>query len=81
MGKEEKHVVTGTVTRQRARTGTASEHLAVVIHTEDGERLILQRIGGNPFQDAQTENLVGRRVRVSGFRLGDILRYATAEEA
>jgi hypothetical protein len=73
--------LTGTVARARVRRGTGSEHDAVVLHTDEGERLILQRIGGNPFDDAETRRLTGRRVSVDGFRLGDIFRYTKARPA
>jgi hypothetical protein len=61
------------------RKGTGSEHVAVVLASNDGRRLILQRIGGNPFDDAATRGLVGQTVAVEGFTLGDIFRYVKAE--
>lgn len=70
--------LSGTVQRELVRKGTASEHDAVVLHTTAGERLILQRIGGNPFDDSATRELAGRDVCVEGFRLGDIFRYSKA---
>ena len=53
--------------------------MAVVLVTGDGKRLILQRIGGNPFDDAATRDLAGQRVNVAGYSLGDIFRYVNAE--
>jgi hypothetical protein len=42
--------------------------------------MILQRRGGNPFDDPETSRLVGHRVRVTGVRLrGDVFRFTTAE--
>lgn len=57
------------------RSGTASAHTAPVLVTATGERLVLVRLGGNPFQDAPALNLDGRRVEVQGFRLGNELRF------
>jgi hypothetical protein len=67
--------LTGTVERGMVRKGTGSEHNAVILCTDHGERLILQRIGGNPFDDAETRGLDGQRISVEGFRLGNIFRY------
>lgn len=55
--------------------GTASEHMAPVLVTGAGERLVLVRLGGNPFQDVPALKLDGRRVEVQGFRLGNELRF------
>lgn len=72
--------VSGKVEREVVRRGTASEHGAAVLHAAGGERLILQRVGGNAFDDAVTRALVGHSVRVEGFRLGDVFRYTKAEQ-
>jgi hypothetical protein len=69
----------GSVTRQAVRQGTASAHAAVVLHTDDGEELILQRISGNPFSDRENDKLVGRRVTVEGYRLNNVFRYERVE--
>jgi hypothetical protein len=71
--------LSGRAEQEVVKKGTASEHTAIVLTTDDGERLILQRIGGNPFEDAETKQLAGHVVRVEGFRLGDIFRYKKAE--
>lgn len=71
----------GVVRRELVRKGTASEHQAVVLHTDAGETLILQRIGGNAFDDPATKALAGKRVVAEGFRLGRLFRYLTASEA
>jgi len=68
----------GAVTKQLVRQGTGSEHHAVVLHTDDGEKLILQRVSGNPFSDPESDKLVGRRVTVEGYRLDKIFRYVNA---
>ncbi len=80
MKKQERRLeqLTGRVENQLARRGTGSEHHAVVLLTEAGERMILQRIGGNPFDDAETRRLAGREVEVEGYRVGDIFRFVRA---
>ena len=71
--------LTGTAARELVKVGTAGEHNAVVLRLANGKRLILQRRGGNPFNDPATRRLVGHKVRVKGFRLGDVFRYVEAE--
>ncbi|HEY4953623.1 MAG TPA: hypothetical protein VII02_01930 [Gemmatimonadaceae bacterium] len=80
MKKEQRQLerVTGRAENQLVRRGTASEHEAVVLLTSAGERMILQRIGGNPFDDAETRRLVGHEVEVEGYRVGDIFRFVKA---
>lgn len=63
-------VITETVLR-----GTGSEHTGIILETKQGEHFRLQRVGGNPFSDPITRDLVGRVVKVKGFRLGDIFRF------
>lgn len=70
----------GRVCSQAVLQGTASAHEGVVLETTDGERVRLQRIGGNPFQDDVTSALVGKTVSVAGYRLGDIFRFTEVEE-
>jgi hypothetical protein len=72
--------IRGKACEERVRRGTASEHSAVVLETAEGERLILQRIGGNPFRDEPTQRLVGLRLEVEGYRVGRALRYVDARE-
>jgi hypothetical protein len=69
------HVVSETVKR-----GTASEHVGVVLVTPAGERFLLVRLGGNPFNDRETRRLVGREVEVAGYIIGSELRYVEARE-
>jgi hypothetical protein len=71
-------VLCGDVIHSDVRHGTASEHTALVLRTDEGEELILQRIGANPFKDPEGEKLVGHRVTVEGYRLGKVFRYVTA---
>ena len=59
--------------------GTGTEHTGVVLTTPEGERLVLQRIGGHPFSDPETRNLAGHDVSVEGFRLGRVFRYHRAD--
>lgn len=82
MPKQERRLeqLSGKVESQLVRRGTASEHQAVVLVTEQGERVILQRIGGNPFDDSETRILVGHRVEVEGYRVGDILRFTKVRQ-
>lgn len=67
--------VAGVVETALVRRGTGSEHQAVVLTTKSGERLILQRVGGNAFRDEATDRLAGQQVSAQGFRLGDLFRY------
>jgi hypothetical protein len=77
MSREAPERLRGTVTRRIVRKGTASAHEAVVLHTDEGEELILQRISGNPFSDPETNKLVGQRVTIEGYRLNKVFRYTT----
>ena len=67
--------IEGRVVARKALAGTGSEHIGVILQTTSGENLRLQRIGGNPFADAETKKLVGQIVKVRGVRLGDIFRF------
>lgn len=67
--------IQGRVVAKNVLSGTASEHTGVVLVTNAGENLRLQRVGGNPFADPVTRSLVGQVVRVKGVRLGDIFRF------
>ncbi len=55
----------GTVTQTLVSPGSKSERQAVVLDT-DGQRYVLRRLGGNPFQDAVLESLVGKHLRAVG---------------
>jgi hypothetical protein len=55
----------GTVTQALVSPGSKSERQAVVLDT-DGQRFILRRPGGNPFQDSVLDSLVGKRLRAVG---------------
>jgi hypothetical protein len=77
MKKPDRKLITlrGRVEHALVKRGTASEHHGVVLHTPEGERVRLQRVGGNPFDDAETRRLVGHRVCVEGYRLDDLMRF------
>ncbi len=77
--KEDPEELTGTAVSELVRPGTAGEHQAVVLHLDDGGHVILQRRGGNPFDDPQTRSLAGHRVRVTGYRLTDVFRFLEVE--
>ena len=72
--------IEGRAAAEKVQAGTASEHAGVVLTTSEGEKLILERIGGNPFQDLETERLIGREMVVEGFRVGKVFRYRKATE-
>ena len=65
----------GRASLEPVRTGTGSAHTGVVLKTEEGERMILVRLGGNPFDDKETRALEGHLIEVSGYRVGNELRY------
>jgi hypothetical protein len=67
--------VEGNVVVETVLRGTASEHVGAVLRTPAGERLHLQRIGGNPFGDEETDSLHGRNVEIEGYRLDGVFRY------
>jgi hypothetical protein len=58
--------LTGRVLRQRLAAGTKSEHHGMVLVTDDGQRHVLRRVGGNPFRDEALEALDGQRVTLRG---------------
>ncbi|HKS28432.1 MAG TPA: hypothetical protein VJS44_11460 [Pyrinomonadaceae bacterium] len=55
----------GSVVKKLFAAGSKSEREAVVLVTNNGE-YVLRRKGGNPFFDAELENLVGKRIRCEG---------------
>lgn len=60
--------------------GTGSEHTGIVLDTSEGERLILVRLGANPFDDEETRKLDGHSLEVDGYRVGNELRYVSIRE-
>jgi hypothetical protein len=75
MGNAKPEEVVGYVETRSVLEGTGSEHEGVILTTESGERLRLQRIGGNPFSDPVTQRLIGHKVSLTGYRLGRVFRY------
>lgn len=69
----------GHASRKLVRKGTGSEHLAIVLQTESGENMVLQRVGGRPFDDQATRALAGQDVEVEGFRVGNTFRFTKAK--
>lgn len=55
----------GTVIRKTFAKGSKSEHQAVYLVTAD-EKYVLRRRGGNPFNDPELQNLVGKTIRCTG---------------
>jgi len=72
--------VQGLARLATVRRGTGSEHTGVVLHTPQGERLILVRLGANPFEDQETRRFDGLTVEAEGYRVGSELRYVSIRE-
>ncbi len=62
----------GKVTQKLFGKGSKSEHLAVVLETQEGD-LVLRRPGANPFNDPELERLVGKTICAQGQRRGNLL--------
>ena len=69
----------GVATLQPVHAGTASTHHGVVLEADSGQKLLLVRIDGNPFNDAKTRALVGHWVDVSGYEVNGVLRFVDAQ--
>lgn len=78
--RRRRDTVAGQVEARAVLKGTGSAHKGVVLTTPAGEELILQRVGGNAFQDPTTRALAGRRVTVEGYRLGGVFRFTRVVE-
>jgi len=72
--------VKGSVNARTVLGGTASQHEGIVLTTDGGEQLHLQRVGGNPFGDDVTRALTGTNVTVEGYRLGGVFRYVSVHD-
>jgi len=59
----------GQVIKANFAAGSKSERMAVMLDT-GREKLVLRQRGGNPFQDAVLEGLVGRKIKGRGSRSG-----------
>ena len=58
--------LSGDVVRKQVGQGTKSEHLAIVLTTDDGREFILRRLGGNAFKDPELESLIGHKIKGAG---------------
>ena len=72
--------VRGRASLAAVHRGTGSEHAGVVLETAKGERLILVRLGANPFDDEETRRLDGLALEVEGYRVGSQLRYISVRK-
>ena len=59
----------------RVNEGTGSAHTGVVLQGDSGETVPIVRIDANPFDDADTRALAGRRVVIEGYRVGSEFRF------
>lgn len=57
--------LTGKVIKEPMARGSKSEHAAVML-VAGGRRYVLRRQGGNAFQDAALDALVGRNIVCTG---------------
>ena len=73
--------IRGEARLETVRRGTGSEHTGVVLETPEGDRWILVRIGGNPFDDPETRKLPGRTIEVEGYCVGAEFRYVSVRDA
>jgi hypothetical protein len=72
--------VTGRASVATVRRGTGSEHSGVVLETPEGERLILVRLGANPFEEQESRKFAGHILEVEGYRVGNEIRYVSIRE-
>ena len=57
--------ITGFVVKELYAPGSKSEREAVMICTHEG-KFLLQRVGGNAYQDETLERLVGKKIKGTG---------------
>jgi hypothetical protein len=62
--------ISGTVARTRIAPGSKSDHVGVVLRTDDGEEYVLRRTGGNAFHDEELEKLVDTSITATGLVAG-----------
>ena len=65
--------ICGRIVREIVSRGSKSEHPAVLLETQGGERLILRRRGGPAFGDRTFDDLVGQSIVAKGQRTGQTL--------
>lgn len=78
-GKTERSLVRvrGRLACAVVRKGTGSEHESWVLETPDRGRLILTRLGGNPFERGREPAPPGSEVEAEGYLLDRELRYTS----
>jgi hypothetical protein len=69
----------GVVVRRRRGSGSKSEHTAVMLVMAERE-VVLRRRGGNAFEDAVLDSLVGKRIECEGDLHGTTLLVDTWRE-
>src|ERR1700734_1547721 len=69
--------VTGPVKRRRVAQGSKSDRVAIILRTEKGDEFILRREGGNAFQDATLDRLVGSVISAKGRAVGQTFIMST----
>ena len=62
----ESRTVQGWVGRDTYAAGSKSEHMALLLTTDDGARYLLRRLGGPAYADPELDALEGHRVSVTG---------------
>ena len=71
--------VRGTLVRQMARKGTASQHESWVIQTKTHGDLLLKDIDANPFELGPPPAQPGSEVEADGYLLRNELRYLSVK--
>jgi len=69
--------VRGRIASAVVRRGTASEHDTWVLESEKHGRLILKRLGGNPYEKGPAPADPGCKVEAEGYLLGKELRFTS----
>jgi len=64
--KPEALVVEGQLVRVRRDAGSKSDYWGFAIRTSDGQEIVVEKEGDNPFEQESLTPLVGRCVRVVG---------------
>lgn len=65
--------ISGKVVHELVDVGSKSERNAVVLNTDDGERFLLRRKGGESFEDNVLDELVGSSIITEGIVTGQYL--------
>ena len=67
----------GTLASAVVRAGTGSEHTSWVLETPRHGRVILKRLGANPFEQGAPPAEPGTEVEAEGYLLDHELRYTS----